>query len=233
MKWAIRAYAFGLLIYTGWRTFDFMMSQLPQSDLSFYLALAFLLCTEIGLVLWHEAHLTHVTTDNQNRLTAIMTWLDFAGSLMAGIADMIIHQTMLDGYVVPREFALMLMYGLPLIFGLNVAAAILYEQWDAETLEEKAEKALRFEAHRQAIKDLKKERSGFAELEKKNIYKRIKGQATRSLEQRYGERVIHFNAETPAAGQATGVQQDARSEQPNNIITNNGASANPTNQRSE
>lgn len=127
----------------------------------------------------------------------------------------------------------MLMYGLPLIFGLNVAAAILYEQWDAETLEEKAEKALRFEAHRQAIKDLKKERSGFAELEKKNIYKRIKGQATRSLEQRYGERVIHFNAETPTAGQAIGVQQDARSEQPNNIITNNGASANPTNQRSE
>src|SRR5512146_1460787 len=131
MKWIIRIYSVVLLGYTGWRTFDFISGQLPKNDISFWLSIAFLFCTEAGLVLWHETHLHHTTTENQDRITFALTWVDFVGSLAAGIADMIVRQTFIDGYTIPPALAQFLMYGLPAIMAFNVAGVILFEQYDA------------------------------------------------------------------------------------------------------
>src|SRR5512146_1845823 len=101
MKWIIRIYSVVLLGYTGWRTFDFISSQLPKNDISFWLSIAFLFCTEAGLLIWHELHLKHTTTEEQENIARWMTWIDFIGSLTAGIADMILRQTLVQGYQVP------------------------------------------------------------------------------------------------------------------------------------
>ena len=93
MKWMIRIYSFLLLAYTGWRTYDFMAAQLPQDTSSQLLSTLFLFTTEAGLLLWHEISLRHTTTEVQHGLSIGLTWIDFAGSLAAGIADMILRQT--------------------------------------------------------------------------------------------------------------------------------------------
>ena len=186
MKWMIRAYAFVLLGYTGWRTFDFMQQNLPATDLSFYLALFFLFASEIGLVLWHEIGLRHVTTQEQNSIATAMTGLDFVASLGAGIADMILRQTMLEGYTIPRQLGLALTYGLPLIVAANVLAVILFERADADTQLQKAEDATVFEAHRQAIEDVKRARRGIAQDYKRSIAQRLSERATGRITGEYG-----------------------------------------------
>lgn len=178
MKWIIRIYSLVLLAYTGWRTYDFVSSQLPKSDISFWLSIAFLFCTEAGLVLWHEAHLHHTTTETQDRLTLALTWIDFVGSLAAGIADMILRQTFIEGYTIPPALAQFLLYGLPCIMAVNVAAVIIFEENDAETLEDKAEKAARFEIHKTAMKQIRADKQAMATEKSDMIYKRVRGRVT-------------------------------------------------------
>jgi hypothetical protein len=238
MKIFIRLYALGLLIYTGWRTYDFMYTQLPQNDFTFVLAIAFLLATELGLILWHETHLSHVTTAAQDTLTAWMTWIDFGGSVLAGIADMIIRQTMIDGYQLPREFAIVLMVGLPVIMGLNVAAVILFEQWDAKTQENKARKAYLFEAHREAMGDIEADREGFAREYRTRIKDTIRQEAGISLDKRHSAprlngkvaEPITYNqeAQDALAPQAHGGNADHVTTP---IVADNGKKVNPTRPR--
>jgi hypothetical protein len=153
MRIAVRAYAIFMLLYTGWRTYDFMLAQMPATDLSVYLALIFLFATEIGLLMWHEAGLSHITTYQQLHIATILMWLDFVGSLSAGVADMIIRQQMID-FVMPRSVGLALIYGLPLIVAANVAGALLFLSFDADTIKTRAVKMLNFEADRQALQEL-------------------------------------------------------------------------------
>lgn len=187
MKWVIRVYSIVLLAYTGWRTYDFMSSQLPKSDISFWLSIAFLFATEAGLVLWHEAHLHHTTTDVQDKLTFALTWIDFVGSLATGIADMILRQTFIDGYQIPPMLAQFLMYGLPCIMAINVAGVILFEQNDAEVQEDAAEKAARFEVHKQAMKQIRADRQALATEKSGVIYNRLRGHVTGHVDQVYGD----------------------------------------------
>lgn len=183
MKWIIRLYSLVLLAYTGWRTWDFINQQLPDNETGFYLAILFLFATEIGLVIWHEASLGHTTTYTQHGIATALTWVDFAGSLGAGLADMIIRQTISD-YQVPEWLALALIFGLPAIVALNVAGAILYMQNDAESVEDRAERFLAFEATKQAIKDLDRNRSQLANARKAEIYQDITGKAFRRTARR-------------------------------------------------
>jgi hypothetical protein len=193
MKVIIRVYSVVLLAYTGWRTFDFMSSQLPKNDISFWLSITFLFATEFGLVLWHETHLRHTTTREQEYIGKAMTWVDFVGSLAAGIADMILRQTLVNGYEVPPALAQFLIFGLPLIMAANVGAVILFEQNDAETQEERAEKQLRFEIHRQAMIDLRKDRSAIAEEKKKAIYRKMRASVTDRVDNEYKDKTPHIS----------------------------------------
>lgn len=216
MKWIIRIYAVILLFYTGWRTYDFMSSQLPKNDISFWLSIAFLFATEAGLVLWHEAHLHHTSTETQDKLTFGLTWIDFIGSLAAGIADMILRQTFINGYQIPPILAQFLMFGLPVIMAINVAGVIVFEENDAETLEEKAEKAARFTIHAAAMKQIHADRDALVNEKSDLIFKKIRGRVTGHVDKKYGDkpteksngliRNLSYNQETitPAAGKATG-----------------------------
>lgn len=183
MKWIIRAYALILLAYTGWRTYDFMLHQLPAGETGSLLALLFLFATEAGLLLWHEVSLNHSSTHEQQAIATALTWVDFAGSLIAGIADMILRQTFITGYAVPPLLVTMLIYGLPLAVALNVAGVLLYLSHDSEAQIDRAKRQLRFEITRQAIKELRSNQGNIAEGMKRDIYASLRDDVTGKLTQ--------------------------------------------------
>jgi len=184
MKWTIRLYALVLLGYTGWRTYDFMMLQLPAGDTGNLLALLFLFATEAGLALWHEISLRHTTTREQFGIATGLTWLDLAGSLAAGVADMILRQS-IGEYAIPAILGQFLIYGLPLIVALNVAGVLLYLGNDSETQLDRAKAELRYEITKQALKELSDNRGAIAESMKRDISKRLKDDVTGRLVKQY------------------------------------------------
>lgn len=181
MKWVIRAYSFVLLGYTAWRTVDFLLSQLPKNDISLWLSLAFLFAAEVGLILWHEISIRHTSTLEQHYISVTLTWVDFVASLAAGIADMILRQNMIEGYTIPPILAQALIFGLPLVMAANVGGVLLYLSNDAETRLETAKKQLRFEVHKQAIKELTDQKSAVAASMKGDIARQLKADVTGRL----------------------------------------------------
>lgn len=149
MGWKIFFYGYELLllVYTGWRTGDFLYNQLPKggdNTLNLVLSIAFLAATEIGLILWHFLGRKDANTTRQDQASQLMTWVDFIGSLAAGIGDMVIHQTLLEGYVLPPIIGYVLLYGLPLLVALNVGAGLVYSRNNASELLERKEKQINF-----------------------------------------------------------------------------------------
>ncbi len=181
MKWVIRLYALVLLGYTGWRTYDFMLHQLPQGETGYVMALLFLFATEAGLALWHEISLNHSTTHEQHLAATALTWLDFAGSLIAGTADMILRQTFAQGYVIPPLLVTILIYGLPLAVALNIAGVLYYLSNDAEAQLDRGKKQLRFEITRQALRELADNKGAIAEGMKKDIFRKLRDDVTGKL----------------------------------------------------
>lgn len=185
MKWIIRIYALALLGYTGWRTYDFLYSQLPSGEFSVYLAIFFLFATEAGLALWHEIGLNHSTTHEQQRVSTALVGLDFLGSLGAGIADMILRQTLLQGYNIPPTLAYILLYGLPILVAVNVLGVIYFERHDAETQLDRAKKQLKFEITRQALREMHENQNIVAESMKKDIFKSLRDEVTGKVIRQY------------------------------------------------
>lgn len=185
MKWIIRLYALVLLGYAGWRTYDFMLRQLPQGETGYLLALLFLFATEAGLALWHELSIKHTTTQEQHYTATALTWIDFGGSLAAGTADMILRQTFATGYTVPPLLVTTLIYGLPLIVALNVAGVLVFLANDSETQLDRAKRELRFEIYRQAIRELQDNQSAIAEGMKKDIYRELRDDVTGKVVKRF------------------------------------------------
>lgn len=176
MRWIIRIYTFILLAYTGWRTWDFMINQLPAGETSTWLALLFLFATEAGLAIWHEVSIGHTTTYTQHYVATFLTWLDFAGSLSAGVADMIIRQTMAN-YAIPPMLATFLIYGLPAIVAANVAGALIFLANDADAQRQRAQRFLEAEATQQAIQEINQHRRRIVSDRKRQIVGELTGDA--------------------------------------------------------
>ena len=174
MRWVVRAYALVLLGYTGWRTWDFMSQQLPLASGQF-LALLFLFATEIGLIIWHEVSIGHTSTFTQHYVASGLMWIDFTGSLGAGIADMILRQTMAV-YQVPPLMITLLIYGMPAIVAMNVAGAMIYLSNDADAQRTRQLRFLAFEADKQAYSEIDAHRRKIVTSRKREIIGDITGE---------------------------------------------------------
>ena len=158
MKWVLRVYSVSLLVYTGYRTWRFLQTTLPASESGMFVSLVFLLAAEIGLIVWHELSLRS-TTGQQNSIANVMTWVDFAASTAAGIADMLISQSLLSGYEIPEMLGLVIVYGLPLVMAANVGAAILFFNGDSDEQLQKSRRMLKHSIHREAINEVNKQKT--------------------------------------------------------------------------
>lgn len=187
-KYAVYTYTLVLMAYTGWRTFDFMGSQLPKDNISFWLAVIFLFAAEIGLLTWHTLALSHATTEQQEQIAKVMAVIDFIGSTGAGVADMITRQTMLAGYEMPVWLAEALMWGLPAVVALNVAAVLLYQWFDAAAWLAREQRQATFEITKQAIVALRNDRSAIATAKHGLIYQTVKNQIEHTIDSQYANR---------------------------------------------
>jgi hypothetical protein len=183
----VRVYSIILMLYTGWRTLDFMMSQLPKNDLSFWLSIVFLFAAEAGLLLWSELAMKYCTTDTQEYIAKTMAVIDFIGSTAAGTADMIMHQTLLQDMVVPRTLGQFLIYGMPIIMAANVGAVFLYLWFDADQWIEREKRQTVFEITKAAIQELKGERVAIAGAKKGLVYSSMKGEVLHLIDSQYGD----------------------------------------------
>ena len=175
-----------LLAYTGWRTFDFMTTQLPAGDgTTQILALAFLGSTELGLILWHWINRKHTTTHMQEQVASTMQWIDFLASMLAGVADMIIRQTMLDGYNIPATLAYILIYGLPAIMALNVGAGLVYKENDADEMLERAKKRTAYKIHKAGLQQLEEQADVMAQNMRGPIYQNLRDEVVSRVNDKY------------------------------------------------
>jgi hypothetical protein len=163
-----------------------MSSQLPKNDLSFWLSIIFLFATEVGLLIWHELALGHVTTETQEGIAKWMTGLDFIGSTAAGIADMILRQTLVESYAIPAWLVQFLVYGLPLIVAANVGAVLLYLWFDSHSWLEREKRQTVFEITRAAITELKKDRKAIASAKRGLVYDTLKADVIGQIDKEYG-----------------------------------------------
>jgi hypothetical protein len=182
MKWIIRGYAMVLLAYTGWRTYDFMVAQLPAGDMA-------------------------------------LTWLDFAGSLAAGVADMILRQSFYQGYVIPPALALFLLYGLPALVALNIAGVLYYFSNDGEIQIDQRKKELKFEITRQALQELDENKDAIAAAMKEDIFKKLRDDVTGKVARRFLHSAQKSQAELPVDSPNNGkvaINFNAETEKPSN-----------------
>lgn len=93
-KNVLTGFAIALLIYSGWRTWDYMSRYMLQDvgiTESMIIGMFFLFVTELGFLFWLHIGQPQATTDRQESVASIMVYVDLAGSLVIGLADLLAH----------------------------------------------------------------------------------------------------------------------------------------------
>lgn len=168
-KHVMTIFAGAMLVYTGWRTFDYMGGSLLDVDVAVRLiiSVAFLAFSEIGLLIWLHSAQPSATTDLQETTATVMVWVDFFGSMIVGLADLAKHNTL---YAIDLSVIDPLLFLAPwVLVVLNVGGYLVYHMNDSEAKldrEERrlahAEHQLEMEARRAAIKELTNQKQAIA-----------------------------------------------------------------------
>lgn len=169
-KQILSLFAITMLIYTGWRVFDYMGTSLAGVDdtVRFIVSVAFLAFSEVGLLIWLHIGSPHATTDLQEGVATFLIWANFAGSMIIGLADMLKHNTV---YLVDLSALDPVLFIAPWVMVvLNLGGYLLYMQADSESMLDREERRLRheetrveLEARRAAIRELRSNQAGLAE----------------------------------------------------------------------
>lgn len=168
-KWILTITIVIMLAYQAWRVFDYMSTSMMGVDqnTSFFVSLAFLTFTEIGLLVWLHVAQPGSTTDKQENTAKVMIWVDFCGSMILGLADLAKHNTM---YTIDLSRLDPVLFIAPwVIVAANVAAWIIFETNDSGKRLEQAERRLTHAEHEleiqarlDAIADLNANRQGLS-----------------------------------------------------------------------
>lgn len=144
-------FAYGMLIYTGWRTFDYMRGMLSDVDYttSMIVSLAFLLFSELGLLVWLHYGQPKATSGTQESVAVGMMWIDFFGCMIVNLADLLRHNTFYE--VNLEQLDLVLFIAPWVLVALNVAAYLVYKTSDSNAAIERAERRLAHEEHQAEI----------------------------------------------------------------------------------
>lgn len=151
-SWILTVTILVMLAYTGWRVYDYMSTNLVGVDqgTGFWVALAFLTFTEIGLLVWLHVAQPGATTNRQENVANVMVWVDYAGSMLLGLADLVKHNTM---YRVDLSKIDPVLFIAPwVIVAANVAAWIVFKTNDSDEKLRREERRLLHAEHELEIK---------------------------------------------------------------------------------
>lgn len=194
-KHIMTIFAVAMLIYQGWRVFDYMGSSLTgvSDTVKLVVSIAFLSFSEIGLIIWLHVAQPGATTDMQETISSGMVWIDFVGSMIVGLGDMLKHNTV---YVVDLTAIDPLLFLAPwLMVVLNIAGYLVFVQNDSDARLEREERRLQheengleIEARRNAIEELRKNKKAIAEKLAPHYYRSINDRVTGRTIKRFEEK---------------------------------------------
>lgn len=192
-KWILTVTILAMLAYQAWRVYDYMKGNLKGVDekTAFWVALAFLAFSEIGLLVWLHIAQPGATTHKQEDVSNVMVWVDYGGSMLLGLADLVKHNTL---YVIDLSRIDPILFIAPWVMvAANVAAWIVFETNDSEEMlarEERrlqhAEHELEIQARRAAIEEVKANSAGLSRKMAPYYYKDISDRVTGRTAARFG-----------------------------------------------
>ncbi len=169
-KHLMTGFAIVLLIYAAYRSWDYMSGSLQGVDrtTAYLVAAVFLFASEIGLLLWLHFAQPNATTDIQETTANVMIGVNFIGSMILGLADLLKHNTL---YVVNLSWLDPLLLLAPwVLIAANVLGHIVYHLADSEESLKREERRLVHEearleiaARSKAVEELNRNRAAIAE----------------------------------------------------------------------
>lgn len=163
-------YAVVLLVYAGWRTYDYVSGSLTGIDATTatLIAVIFLFASEIGLLIWLHKAMPSASTDAQETISTAMIFINFAGSMVLGLADVLKHNQV---YVIDLQWLDPILLLAPwVLIAANVLGVVLYHLNDSEEMLHRAERRLahaesklEIEARTKAVQELQKNEASLAE----------------------------------------------------------------------
>ncbi len=169
-KYLMTGYAIALLVYAGWRSFDYVSGSLAGIDktVATLVAIIFLFASEVGLLIWLHKAMPSATTDTQEATATTMIGINFVGSMVLGLADVLKHNTL---YNVRLDWLDPVLLLAPwVLIAANVGGVILYHLNDSEEMLHRAERRLahaesklEIEARTKAVQELEKNEQALAE----------------------------------------------------------------------
>lgn len=178
-------YVYGciLLGYTVYRSYDFLQYNLPTA-IAGEVALLGVFALDIGLIVWDTAYSYFAKSKRQEQISLAFIVVDFLGSFGAGVADMILRQTMIN-YVMPPVLGKILIYGIPAIVAGNVAALIYYMINDPTQAEKRVRRRIEAKVIEGALEQVEADADALAQEVKKSIAEVIKRRAKENVTGRY------------------------------------------------
>lgn len=192
-KWVLTTIILVMLGYQAWRVFDYMNSNLVgvSDDAKFWVSLAFLTFTEIGMLTWLHVAQPGATTTRQEQVATVMIWVDYAGSMLLGLADLAVHNTI---YQVDLSRIDPILFFAPwVIVVLNVGGWIVFQSNDSDeklAREQRrllhAEHELEVKARSDAIRELHANMEGISRKLAPFYFKDISDRVTGRTAARFG-----------------------------------------------
>ena len=203
---AMTLFAVAMLVYQGWRVFDYMSSSLQgvSDAVRLVVSFAFLAFSEIGLLVWLHIAKPNATTDTQETTATVLIWADFVGSMFVGLGDLVKHNTL---YQVDLSAIDPLLFLAPWVMVvINVGGYLVYHQADSAAQLEQAERQLHHEevklemaARREAIRELQQNKEAMAGELAPHYYRDIRNRVTGRTAQRFMKAAANLDTPTPPA----------------------------------
>lgn len=169
-KHVITGFAVMLLLYSAWRSWDYMVNNLEGVGVttSWLVAFAFLFASEIGLLIWLHFARSKATTGIQETVSTVMIAVNFVGAMTLNLADLLVHNKLYNVDMSVIDPVLLLAPWI--LIAANVGGYIIYHMADSEEQLSKAERQLAHEevkyeidARMEAIKQLRQNRVATSE----------------------------------------------------------------------
>ena len=169
-KHLLTGFAIALLIYAGWRTWDYM-SRFLLKDVSvtesMIIGMTFLFVTELGYMFWLHKGQPDASTDAQETTATVLVYIDLFGSLTIGFADLLVHNTIYNVNVASLDP--ILLFTPWVLIAANLIGYTIYFGADSERQLERArrqlaheENSIEIEIHRTALEEIRRNKKATA-----------------------------------------------------------------------